>query len=186
LERSRAFSFQLGLIYKNKTKKMISKLKFLTSHFDRIIQPSADGLGYIFYTEKNVVDGRRVQYIVDLYENKITYQTIGEDDDITSPEDPIIISEMVAPASDKQLFIDANLGTDFDKAVVITARSSTGNFLMDQIKTDDIRAYVTRDGKLPEVGKIVIGQITKPLPSGFTFNSSTYILSIAVNTPPGT
>ena len=86
---------------------MITKLKWLKAYYDRAILPLAGNpVGKILYTGKNAT-GRRTQYVVNLDTNRAQLTTINAApaDALVSPGAIIISDNLIAPQTDKSLYI---------------------------------------------------------------------------------
>lgn len=86
---------------------MITKLRWLKSLFDRAILPaSGSTIGKILYTAKNTT-GRRKQYVIDLDASTYDITTIDASpaDPLTSPGAIVTQSGLIAPGTDKSLYV---------------------------------------------------------------------------------
>lgn len=166
---------------------MISKLKFLTSHYDRIID--YDGQS-ILYVQKEVIEDKRTVYAIDLVSNRMAQYTMDAESDPLDPDDVEVIRVVPAPANDKEIYIANNVGAENDVQVNITTTGNVSKSISIDAKTgqdytEDILQYIIRDGKTPINNQVKIVMITKPAPSGVSFDPVTKILKLNATTKPG-
>lgn len=165
---------------------MITKLKYLVDHYDRIIVPATgQTIGKIFYTSKvNPVTNRRTQYVIDLDAKTIVNQTINPTGDPATQPGASVISTNIAPSNDINLYIYNNVGTDDDAYPIVTAMDAIVPVTLGVQKVDDLCTHVLRNGIVTTVAKVAFVNQTSS-PAGFTFNAGAGTMTVATTVTAG-
>lgn len=163
---------------------MTTKLKWLKAYYDRAILPLAGSpVGKILYTGKNAT-GRRTQYVVNLDTNRTTVTTIdaAPADALVSPGAIIIAENLIAPQTDKSLYIFGGAVLPvYAKAAQATFNQSIANG--GSIVAINVLDGVTRNGAAATTVNSTISNIEH---DGLTLNTGTGAVTLDDNLTEGT
>lgn len=165
---------------------MISKLKYLTSHYDRDIKPAAGAtIGSIYYTSKvNPLTNKRTQYVINIDTKTIVYQTIdGVGNPLLSPG-ASVISTTPAPLTDINLYITNNLGLINDNFPKITTLDAIVPVTFGAQTVDNLLTHVLRNGNAVTMSNVDF-QTSTTVPAYFTFNAFAGTMTVLNNAPVG-